>query len=61
MAMVKVWTMGVSVCRRDVHVPVLVPHSGRLGRGGMNMIVMAVVMTMPMGVLQRFVAMLVFV
>ena len=60
-AMMKIRTMGVSVCHSDMHVPVLVPGAGRFGCGSVDMIVMAIVMAMPMGVLLCLVAMLVFV
>ena len=59
--MMKVRAMRMSVRLGYVHVPVLVPGAGRFGRGSVDMIVMAIVMTMPVGVLLCLVTMLVFV
>ena len=60
-AMVKIRPMRMSVCLGYVHMPVLVPGAGRFGRGSVDMVVMAIVMTMPVGVLLCLVTMLVFV
>ena len=58
MAMVKIGPVCVAVCQRCVPVSMLVPPAGR---NGVDMIMMTIVMTMPMGVFLCLVLMLVFV
>ena len=56
--MVKIRAMGVAMCRGRVSVPVLVPTARR---DSVGMIMMAIVMTMPMGVFLCLVMVFVFV
>ena len=56
-AVVKVRAGGVAMCHGCVSVPVLVPTARR---GGVGMIMMAIDMTMPMGVFPCFVMVFVF-
>ena len=49
-AVVKIGAVGVAVCHGCVPVPMLVPAAGCVERHSVGMIVMALVMTMPMGV-----------
>ena len=58
-AMMKVRAVGMAVCQGCVPVSMLVPPAW--GVGGVDMMVMAIVMTMPMGVFLCLVLMLVFV